>query len=220
MIITEGEITNGVLKETIESNVLRRNSKLMMLSNLLSKADKNLIVSIDGRWGSGKTFFVKQFKYLIENIDDYTNNKEFDDYAKKSFRDLRDTSLVVYYNAWENDMHNDALESLMYNIMNEYPSMKDQLADFNSFKEMFMSFARDFVYASSNGILDLDNFQKLESFEDLAKNIKTIEEKKKAFNNLIDCILGNKNRMILIIDELDRCKPSFAVELLETIKHF
>lgn len=30
----------------------------------------------------------------------------------------------------------------------------------------------------------------------------------------------NKNKMLIIIDEIDRCKPTFAIELLENIKHF
>ena len=87
-------------------------------------------------------------------------------------------------------------------------------------KKMFKSFCRDFLYSVSGEILDINNFDQINSFDDLAKEITTIEEKKIAFNKLVDEILGDKKRLILIIDELDRCKPTFAVEMLEIIKHF
>ena len=39
------------------------------------------------------------------------------------------------------------------------------------------------------------------------------------FKELIDEILKD-NRMILIIDEVDRCNPNYATKVLEVIKHF
>lgn len=213
-------INDEILSESIQSDVLKRNNKLIVLSKLLSNLKNNTIISVDGRWGTGKTYFVKQFKYLVDNIKNYKDNKILNENDKLYFNELHDSNLIVYYNAWENDMHSNALESLIYNILNEYPKFKNQVADFKDFKELFKSFARDILYAASLNAFDLNSFDKLNSFEDLAKGIITIEEKKNAFNKLVDMVLGDKNRLILIIDELDRCKPSFAVEILETIKHF
>ena len=219
MIKFELEATEENLKSTIERNVLGRNSQLIMLAKLISKLDDNVIISIDGRWGSGKTFFVKQFIHLIENVDEY-NNGIIDNNDKDIFKQLKENNLVVYYNAWENDSHTNPLESIMYNILNEYPNQKDQLVDFKEFKKLIKPFCRDAIYSLSNGFFDINNIDKMNSFQDLAKDIFTIEEKKEAFKKLIDAILGEKQRLILVIDELDRCKPTFAVDMLETIKHF
>lgn len=220
MLKYELEPNEENLKETIEKNFLGRNSKLVMLSKLLVNVKENLTISVDGKWGSGKTFFIKQFKYLVDHIEDYKEDRIINGNDKQSFKKLHETNLVVYYNAWENDMHTNPLESLIYNILNEYPKMKNQIADFKDFKKIFKSFCRDFLYSVSGEILDINNFDQINSFDDLAKEITTIEEKKIAFNKLVDEILGDKKRLILIIDELDRCKPTFAVEMLEIIKHF
>ncbi|MCI8347372.1 MAG: hypothetical protein HFJ12_05465 [Bacilli bacterium] len=220
MLKYELEPNDENLKETIEKNFLGRNSKLVMLSKLLVNVKENLTISVDGKWGSGKTFFIKQFKYLVDHIEDYTEDRIINGNDKQSFKKLHETHLVVYYNAWENDMHTNPLESLIYNILNEYPKMKNQIADFKDFKKMFKSFCRDFLYSVSGELFDINNFDQINSFDDLAKKITTIEEKKIAFNKLVDEILEDKQRLILIIDELDRCKPTFAVEMLEVIKHF
>lgn len=207
------------LKLTIENDALGRNSKLIILGKLLNNLNNNSIISIDGKWGSGKTFFIKQFDYLIRKFNLF-DDRILSEKNKEIFSRLKNNNLVVYYNAWENDSHDNALESLIYNILNEYPKQKKQLIDFNEFKKLIKPFCRDVVHSLSNGMFDLNNIEKMNSFEDLAKNIFTIEEKKKAFNKLIDEILIDKQRLILVIDELDRCKPTFAVEMLETIKHF
>ena len=220
MLNKELNLNDDRLKQTIESNILKRNSKLIMLAKLLSNINMNTTISVDGRWGTGKTYFVKQFKYIVENIDNYIDNKIFSEEEKIVFNKIHNTSLIVYYNAWENDSHTNALESLIYSILNEYPKMKDQVTNFDDFKKLFKKFCRDVIYKGTLELIDINNFDELKSFNELADEIITIEEKKKAFNELIDLIIGEKNRIILIIDELDRCKPSFALELLETIKHF
>ena len=62
-------INDEILSESIQSDVLKRNNKLIVLSKLLSNLKNNTIISVDGRWGTGKTYFVKQFKYLVDNIE-------------------------------------------------------------------------------------------------------------------------------------------------------
>lgn len=69
----------------------------------------------------------------------------------------------------------------------------------------------------SQNFIDLD---KVKSYKDLTKEIHTFEEKKEALNNIINSILPNKKTLLFIIDELDRCKPDYAINMIEVIKHF
>lgn len=48
-------INDEILSESIQSDVLKRNNKLIVLSKLLSNLKNNTIISVDGRWGTGKT---------------------------------------------------------------------------------------------------------------------------------------------------------------------
>lgn len=39
------------------------------------------------------------------------------------------------------------------------------------------------------------------------------------FKESLEGIVSNQRKIVIIIDELDRCKPTFAVQLLEIVKH-
>lgn len=57
--------TDENLLLTIKENVLDRNAELNSFCHLLSTQNSMNSIALDGRWGSGKTFFVKQCALLI-----------------------------------------------------------------------------------------------------------------------------------------------------------
>ena len=204
------------IKDTIHSNTLNRNDKLFNLIRLLNSMNENHIISIDGSWGSGKTFFIKQLMYLKSNHNDCAFIKQ----------DIHDTItefdkkyILVYYNAWENDDHNDPLESIIYNLLNILPKYSDTFIDGTELFDLIKKSWMNFIEVSSLGIVKTDDIKEMKTFSDLSDSVNTIEEKKNAVLTLLSHITRHK-RILLIIDELDRCKTDFAVKLIETIKHF
>jgi len=202
MQLTEDNLTNS-----IEKDYLGRNKKLDKLITILNSLNSNIVISIDGNWGTGKTIFVKQ----LELINKKGNLNALNEDSVKKF--INDYS-VFYYNAWENDMHDSPLLSLIYNLINNYPKEKKQTT--NSKVQLPFNL-KELLKSISGNLIDPD---KVISFEDITKEIFTTEEKRNALNQLLKNIIPKDKKLLFIVDELDRCKPSFAVNLLETLKHF
>lgn len=213
----ELNLSDDNLKQTIEDDVLGRNQKIVNLIKLINNINENFIISIDGNWGTGKTFFVKQLMYIVNNF--IMINNPIIRGNEQLIADFQKQNLLVYYNAWENDDHQSPLESFIFNILNEYPSWKNEVENPEDKFLLFKDALAKIVEKGSLGIFTKESFDQLKSFSDLADSINTIEEKKEALNKLLNMITVDK-RILLIVDELDRCRPDYAVSVLETIKHF
>lgn len=56
---------------------------------------------------------------------------------------------------------------------------------------------------------------------DILSAVKTEEDIKECVRDVFnDIIVEKAEKLVIFIDELDRCKPSFAIEMLERIKHY
>lgn len=209
------ELNEEKLLDCIKYNKLDRNTKINNLLKMINLLKRNTIISVDGNWGCGKTVFVKQIELINQLYHrDEINLGSDTSLDEKIIKEFNENHIVYYYNAWENDNHIDPLKSIIYKIINDYPTEQAQTFDGNiqiplNFKEFFKSI--------SQNLIDID---KVESFKDLVANIYTVEEQKEALNNLLNSILPENKKIVMIIDELDRCNPRFAVNIIETIKHF
>ena len=101
---------------------------------------------------------------------------------KDDLTNIIDNNLVFYYNAWENDDHDNTFDSIIYNILNAYPKFKDKVtSSFNS-EEFLKEVLQLLTKIVSNKLFNIDfnseNIDKIKTFEDLSKEINTKEEKK------------------------------------------
>ena len=103
--------TEENLIKTLDEDILGRNKDLVYFYNLLMAQENASTISIEGGWGCGKTFFVKQEMLLI-NAKNPTNNmdeKKREEILSSFSSDFRnDTNnendnLTIYYDAWKND---------------------------------------------------------------------------------------------------------------------
>lgn len=212
--------TEEILIETLYKDTIDRNKDVVCFYNILQAQESASTIAIDGRWGSGKTFFVRQTKMVINALnpssamDEETRAKAIISlpFSKKD-EERENYSVAVYYDAWGNDNDTEPILSLIYEIT------KQLSIDFSLSDISFVKTAGAIIEAISghnvNGIKDTltseDPFSKF-------KEQKDIEQKIKDF--FTDLLAERGNRLVIFIDELDRCKPTFAVHLLEQIKHY
>ncbi len=201
------------IKKVLEEDYIGRNKYLNGLIHILNRLEESKIIALDGDWGSGKTFFLKSLEYLISHGYD----KKYRNISENDLNKLKQEYMVFYYNAWENDDAPSAMLSLIYKLINDSCLKKEENAESN-IPKIFNAI----VKFKTGGNLDFKNFL-AENWTNkkITEEIETSEEIKEKFRELINNLLvENKNKMLIIIDEIDRCKPTFAIDLLENIKHF
>ncbi len=210
------------LIQTLNDDILQRNKDLVYFYDLLMAQETGGAIAIDGRWGSGKTFFVKQSLLLI-NAKNPMSKMESDKkdriLYRLPFRKDKDSSdenydLAIYFDAWKNDNDTEPVLSIVYEITKQLGLTYPFDDDSDVFK-MAGSIFETISGRNINSIIDsLKGDNPLKKF----KEQKNIEETLKDFFSEI--LEERGNRLIVFIDELDRCKPSYAVHLLEQIKHY
>lgn len=192
------------------------------LAKLIENANDNLVLALDSQWGEGKSTFVKMWRGYVEH-------------------QRTDKIKTVYFDAFANDYQKDPFLALASEI---YEILPDKSATTKSkFKKKASDAAKAFtrgaikigVKAVTGGLLDgsvVDSAEKDISklISDQVDNIiadrfKSAEKDKlaiKAFKHHLGEVAiehGNGRPLVFIIDELDRCRPDFALDLIEQIKH-
>lgn len=207
------DLTDSEILNHLKNNTILRNKQLSVLIKLLNSIDIGSTFAIDGEWGSGKTVFVRQLQMLAdETIEDYGRNTIDDCEVSK----LREEQEVVYFNAWENDYISDALGAILLKLIADSGEGLNEAVIKRALSMLDPSAA---IKKLTHDFVDLDGKPKKDK---LIEHIRPLIDRHEAVNEFLDAIKArrDKKRLIFIIDELDRCKPSFAVDLLEAVKHY
>lgn len=214
------------------------------LSTYIRNQKRGLILNLNGGWGTGKTFFLKQL---------YTN----------LLKDKK--SPVVYINAWESDFSNDPLlvivSELIYQITElckneskekkverkkttdeifsilKFLSKKTYNVGLDVIAAILSKKGKDWGDLDSTALLALFNNIKINDDEKklvldepifgesltngYKKQVKAINQTKISMAAYAEKITseGGDGKIYVLVDELDRCRPTYAIEFLETIKH-
>lgn len=190
---------------------LNRQPYAEVLTDIVSNYADGFVMAINNEWGTGKTTFVKMWQQHLKN---------------QGFQTL-------YFNAWENDFEDDVLVALL----SELEELKDEKSK-EVFKEVVKRaaplakkllpsiakalanryFGDDFIKELIEGAADVSAEgleAELRSYTNRKDSIQSFRQSLEKFVQLAD----TEKPVVFILDELDRCRPNYAVRVLEQIKH-
>ncbi len=221
--------TDENILKALESDTYERATHIKNFIEGLDLIDTNMFISLDARWGEGKTFYIRQMEMTLRYLSKKHFGKdvtELEPYFSKSRLktiELENTYLPIYYNAWLYDYHKDPLMSLTYVLVKECGKYVSTVMDNSSIKDKFLSllspFSLTFPFLQISG--DWKNIKENLNGKDILEEIKTAEEIHETVKQILnEIIVENACKLVIFIDELDRCRPNYAIETLERIKHY
>ena len=209
-----------VLYETVfQDDFLNRKRISESLSKALERIEDPLVVAFNGPWGTGKSHFLKRW------VGAHTKQNQ-------------GTALTLYFDAFAHDYLSDPLIALVGAISTRLPNKEKSKLD------KIKAAASKLIKPSARVGLSMVTFGATEALGDLGdaaalaiQNESNIalekfwekEEGRQAameeFRFAIDALTtldgGKTSRpFIIVVDELDRCRPDYSLEILEIIKHF
>lgn len=199
-------------------------------------------IGVFGDWGSGKSS-------ILKIINDQLSGKDEDD--------LKDGTLVLYFNGWIFEGYDDAKAALLESIIEKFDKhktlgnkVKDKTAKlFKSvnwmrilglgFKNVVLPATAAYVTGGATIIPTLltsfssiapeqltdkltgdgaEEYLKALIKDDVEEDSKIVREFRDDFKEMID--KSEIKKLVVIIDDLDRCTPERIIENLEAIKLF
>lgn len=212
--------------DAFKNDVLQRQQFGDALSNLVIRSTDELVISLDGKWGEGKTTFVKMWQGLLKErgipsiyIDAFQN-----DYTDDAFISIA-SAITSYIDQYSTETQKsldfkDKAKKIGVRLLSWSAKIGIKAATLGAIKESDIAtlsdIADDVAADTSEAIADLVK-ERLSAHNKEADLIRSFRD---SLSDLPATLRGNSSgQLVIVIDELDRCRPTFAVEVLEKIKH-
>ena len=186
-----------------------------ILSSLIANLEGPCTLALDAEWGQGKTTFMKIWAAYLR---------------QHGFA-------VVEFNAWETDDCGNPFVALSTELTRGLQNCTDDSLSkqIQSFKEQAAKVAcraaPEILQEAISSIVPIPAVgsnlgqavaswlkDSLSAYENDQQSIKAFKQVLQDMAELLSASSGG-HPLIVMIDELDRCRPSYAVQLLEVAKH-
>lgn len=202
-----------------EHNILDREKIGVMLTTFIESLNEPFVLSITSEFGTGKSFFIKQWVAHLR----------------------KEEIACIEFNAWASDFSKEPLISFIGEITEYVRSNEKLYGKESSVGEEFLTnlaekgtnLLKTFVPVLTKVALkkfisdeDLNSLivseidSKIKKHSEEKKTVKEFREILKELALKVQTVNENRKPIVFVIDELDRCRPTYAIELLEVIKHF
>ena len=199
-----------------ENDLLRRRPAVESLTRIVESANSPYVISVDAEWGAGKTAFLRMWSQHLRN---------------EGFH-------VLLFNAWETDFANSPFQALSGELTRSLEQYSDSTIKEitqtlrKSASEMAFILARAGVkgagtllpivgpVAAEAAVNAIDSLRG-DPISEYQLVRRSIEELKQSIGKISTALSSGKQGkpLVIAIDELDRCRPNYAIELIETAKH-
>ena len=179
-------------------DALNRSSMAEKLTNVVAHEHRGLVIALNGGWGSGKTFFLTRWKTHLE---------------QEGFRS-------VYLNAWQDEFCDEPIVAISSQLGASVDESKIAAIGHNlqrSLAPILVHNVKSVVKSKTGLSLDIKIERPVETYSERMK-LKGLLEKelKKVATKVRE---DTEKPLIFIVDELDRCRPTYSVDFLEKIVH-
>lgn len=203
-------MTNEITQPTPQDR-LNRGPYLEGLMKFIFRLDKG-VIAIDGEWGVGKTWFGKNLKEKLDN--------------QGSFK-------TIWLDVFESDWSDDPAISLIAGIAAQLDAEKSKNfltrvapilgAILPLAAKAAIKAAANYVGIGEELATEVSDESKKEARKFIQKHLEAAKDKQHNLNQLKqllnETVKENAGKLVIFVDELDRCSPGYAVRFLERLKH-
>ena len=181
--------------------------QIIDLTMIVSENRKNCCFAIEGEWGSGKSFVLEKIQECLD----------------KEKAEGRDRFFTVRYDCWEYDYYEEpvvAIISVLKDVLDSYLNLIPEGA-----KSFLLDTAKNMITKAGVGILKSKLGVDIGERIGESKSDAELYDQYFGFREAIETVrngikeIAKDQTVVIIVDELDRCLPTYAIKVLERIHH-
>lgn len=205
-------------------------SELKRLSERIQRCPAPHVLGIHGDWGSGKTSFMRQLQWRLggeppRKDGSVTWPVGFGPSPEQ--KKLRKTIATIWFDAWRYQNEPVPVVALLQEMRRQMAGLPAVVEKFKKFGTIALRYTLDSLVdvGKAIGVEGLPSAEKIEKLgerwekEHHAESLPT-DSIRGHLHETIKCLLPDAEtaRVVVFIDDLDRCNPKTAFRLLEGLK--